>query len=339
MIQNSEDNQSVNPPLISVIILTYNQEKFISKTLESVLSQHTNFKYEVIVAEDFSSDKTGEICREYENKYPEQIRLHLGKENVGAHHRFLEAVQLAKGKYIGLCEGDDYWTDPDKLQMEYEVLEKHADCPGVHTKVIYVDDKDEIIGESDLVPEGANTVSFDYLVQKNAIHTCSFMFRKSIFNETADSILRSSPVSDYALFLIAAINGDIYYINQITGAYRKEVGVTTSWKHKEYIKCRLAVYSLIEKYLDVKGHKAAIHVAKQFQYFHLFSIQGKEKGRISRCQYLLFLFWYTFLSSIFPPQIRVHEIGVIDVIRLVFKSRFRIKKRRNCLRTGGDQQR
>ena len=113
--------------LLSVVTITYNHEKFITKTIEGVLMQQVNFPIELILAEDCSTDNTRAICRRYAEQYPELIRLITSESNVGAVANERRAMLAARGKYIAFCEGDDYWTDPLKLQKQVGFLESHPD--------------------------------------------------------------------------------------------------------------------------------------------------------------------------------------------------------------------
>jgi len=117
-------------PIVSVLVQTYNHEKYIGKCLDSILNQKTNFDFEILVGEDCSSDSTREICVEYAKKFPEKIRLFLHKKNnkikvngiaTGNFNAFYNFYN-AKGKYIAFCEGDDYWVDPLKLQKQIDFL-------------------------------------------------------------------------------------------------------------------------------------------------------------------------------------------------------------------------
>lgn len=110
-------------PLVSVVSITYNHERFISKMIEGVLMQQTSFPIELIVAEDCSTDLTRDIILEYQNRYPELIRVIMSESNIGAVANEKRAILAAKGKYIAFCEGDDYWTDPFKLQKQIDFLE------------------------------------------------------------------------------------------------------------------------------------------------------------------------------------------------------------------------
>lgn len=98
-------------PIVSICTITYNHEKFIEEALDSFLMQETNFPFEIVVDDDCSPDATAEIIKKYMQKYPNIMNVRLREKNVGSMQNFLENMQRAKGKYIALCEGDDYWTD------------------------------------------------------------------------------------------------------------------------------------------------------------------------------------------------------------------------------------
>lgn len=114
-------------PLLSVVTITYNHAPYIAKCIEGVLMQKVNFPMEFIIADDCSTDETRSICEEYAAKYPGLIRLVFPKSNIGAVMNEQQAFLTAKGKYIATCEGDDYWTDPLKLQKQVDFLEAHPD--------------------------------------------------------------------------------------------------------------------------------------------------------------------------------------------------------------------
>ncbi|WP_243349656.1 glycosyltransferase [Parabacteroides sp. FAFU027] len=110
-------------PIVSVCMITYNHEKYITQAIESIVSQKCNFPIELIIGEDCSTDDTRRICIEYQDKYPQIIRLLLPDSNLGVMGNFTETIMESKGKYIALCEGDDYWTDELKLQKQIDFLE------------------------------------------------------------------------------------------------------------------------------------------------------------------------------------------------------------------------
>ena len=119
-----------NTPLVSVRCITYNQQSFIAQTLDGFLSQETDFPFEVIVHDDASTDKTADVIREYEKKYPKIIKPIYETENqYSKNDDSLDKIvdSACKGKYIAFCEGDDYWIDPLKLQKQISFLEKNLD--------------------------------------------------------------------------------------------------------------------------------------------------------------------------------------------------------------------
>ena len=112
---------------LSVGILTYNQARYVRQCVDSVLTQEVNFDYEIIVGDDASTDGTQEILQEYAARYPQKFVLLLGEKNAGISVNYQKVLEACKGKYIALCEGDDYWTDAHKLQKQVDFLETHPD--------------------------------------------------------------------------------------------------------------------------------------------------------------------------------------------------------------------
>jgi|GEM_PF-239436 len=112
-------------PLVSVLVTTFNQEEYISRTLESILTQECSFCFEVIVGEDCSTDRTRAICEEYREKYPDKMVLCLNKQNKGLIKNYFDIFLKARGKYLADCGGDDYWLSPHKLQQQVDLLEKY----------------------------------------------------------------------------------------------------------------------------------------------------------------------------------------------------------------------
>lgn len=117
--------------MVSVVLISYNAEKYIKEAIESVVAQKVNFKYELLLADDCSKDNTLNIMKEYEKKYPEIIRILKREHNLGATRNQLDASLQSKGKYITLLEGDDYWISEDKLQRQVDFLEEHPKYSGV----------------------------------------------------------------------------------------------------------------------------------------------------------------------------------------------------------------
>jgi len=123
IIQNWKGD--INTPLVSVCTITYNHEKYVAEALDSFLMQETDFSFEIVIADDCSPDKTAEVIKQYMKKYPHIIKDHLREKNVGMVINFTENIKRANGKYIAICEGDDYWTDTLKLQKQVDFLEEN----------------------------------------------------------------------------------------------------------------------------------------------------------------------------------------------------------------------
>lgn len=119
-------------PLVSIIVTPYNQEKYIGKALDSLLSQNCRFSYEILVGEDCSTDNTRKICIEYADKYPDKIRLFLNEHNKGLINNYFDLIDNARGKYLADCGGDDYWISNEKLKIQTEILEKYPEVSMVY---------------------------------------------------------------------------------------------------------------------------------------------------------------------------------------------------------------
>ena len=111
---------------VSVCMIAYNHQEFISQALDSILQQKTNFPFEIIIGDDNSKDDTGKICRAYAAKFPGQIKYFHREKNMGMMPNMIDILNCCDGKYIALCEGDDYWTDEKKLQTQADFLETIA---------------------------------------------------------------------------------------------------------------------------------------------------------------------------------------------------------------------
>ncbi len=175
-------------PLLSIVTITYNHEPFIAKTIEGVLMQQVNFPIEFIIAEDCSTDGTRRICQEYAERYPELIHLITSENNVGAVANERRAMLAAKGKYIAFCEGDDYWTDPLKLQKQVDFLEAHPEYSVTfhrcrHYNVETEEYKDDACGNlfTDKTVEGVD-ITIKMFFEKWITQPLTMVYRASMFD-------------------------------------------------------------------------------------------------------------------------------------------------------------
>lgn len=225
------NNKPVNAkrPLVSVCVQTYNHESYIATCIESILAQRTNFEFELIIGEDESTDATREICKKYASENPDKIRLFLrsnadkisinGKKT--GRYNFTENLKAARGSYIALCDGDDYWTDKSKLQRQADFLEKHTDysiCFHKTDKVVEGRQKPDFLNE--FTP---STSTAAFLARGNYIRPLACMFRNNLHEHFPQFIYKAA-VADYVLHLHNASFGKIKYFDEVMGAYRIHSG-------------------------------------------------------------------------------------------------------------------
>ena len=207
---------------VSVIILAYNQEKYIAQAIESVLMQNTDFPFEVIIHDDASTDSTAKIIRFYQNKHREHIHAILQSENqyTKSHWGLLAALyKRAHGKYIALCDGDDFWTDTDKLQKQVDFMEIHPNCSISCHKVLYHFEDKEVDDYEFPDITGNKILSKDELYGKYISATCSIMFLNEKIVEL-DDFLTGFLVGDLPIVYFYLNIGDMGYLDQRMATYR-----------------------------------------------------------------------------------------------------------------------
>ncbi len=216
---------------VSVCITTYNHEPYIAQAIQGALRQETDFSYEVIIGEDDSADNTRAIVKSYAERYPRQIRLLLNdRANViyidgrpTGRWNLVNTLAHARGQYVALCEGDDYWTSPHKLAKQVSFLDTHLECAVCfhNIKVIYEDESHE---PHTHCPTDQKEISgLEDILKSNFIPTCSVMFRRGVVRELPDwyYLVR---MGDWPLHLMNAKKGKIGYIDQVMGVYRVHSG-------------------------------------------------------------------------------------------------------------------
>jgi glycosyltransferase involved in cell wall biosynthesis len=222
-------------PLVSVCVQTYQHSKYIKECLDGILMQKTEFPFEVIVGEDDSSDGTREICIEYAKKNPDKIRLFLRdrkltqlKDKEGNLVRRLNGIftrMSARGFFIALCEGDDYWTDPNKLQKQVSEMRKFPRCD---------------ISFHPVIKQIMNSHEKDVIDFRRATHNCIFDLKNVIiggggFCSTASLLIKTdthnkylphllnAPAGDYFMQVFGSLNGGALYIDEVMAVYRRNV--------------------------------------------------------------------------------------------------------------------
>lgn len=218
----------MNEIMVSIICNAYNQESYIADAIESFLMQKTEFAFEILIHDDASTDRTADIIREYEKKYPTLVKPIYQMENQyskGGIGKF--QYPRVKGKYVAICEGDDYWTDSHKLQKQVEQLEKHPECDMCAHTAIAVDaetkkvlrkispsSEDRILTTEEVILGGGGYVATNTLMYRARLLADTRQFRKFLN-------------LDYSLQIQGALRGGIFFIHDCMAAYR--VCAKNSW--------------------------------------------------------------------------------------------------------------
>lgn len=211
-------------PLLSIKCLTYNHEKYISQALDGFLMQKTNFPFEIVVHDDASTDKTAEIIREYEKKYPNiikpiyELENQYSKPGISINDIILPYL---RGKYIAICEGDDYWIDENKLQMQVDFLENNPEYGMCYTKARQYNQKEMFFYKKSF---GSGFVGFEDLLKNgNRIPTLTTVYRKDLLDRYQKEIQPNNKgwlMGDYPMWLYFSHESKIKFIEVVTSVYR-----------------------------------------------------------------------------------------------------------------------
>lgn len=253
-IEISDSNSLPRSPLVSVIMLAYRHERFVAQAIEGVVNQQCSLSFELIIGEDCSPDDTGEIVKRYQRRYPGIIRILTAQENVGMHDNSARCLAAARGEFIAFCEGDDYWHEPRKLQMQVEVMTTSPSMTLCHT------DYDRIIGfrlkknrhSAAPSPYLAEGNAYKNLLQRWSVITATSMYRADVVRSFEKSQFnnRNWPFSDYNLALYASTRGGVAYLPISTAAWRKVTGSATNDTPSRMLKMRIASLACREAFMD-----------------------------------------------------------------------------------------
>lgn len=222
-------------PKLSVVIMTYNHAPLIAKALDGALMQKVDFAYEIVVGDDRSTDGTTEIVLDYQKRHPEKIRVLLATENLGKYtgngrFNLIRVLEACRGEYLAILEGDDYWTDPEKIQLQVQYLDHNSTCAICHHRVDYV-----------VWPSGEKIREFPppryrapqrdprTLAMFNYVQTCSAVFRRK-WLPPLDEGIQSLKLADWPLFVLMNQRGWIGYLDRTMAHYR--VHANNCWNNR-----------------------------------------------------------------------------------------------------------
>jgi len=272
--------------MVSVCCITYNHEKYIAQALDGFLMQKTNFKFEILIGEDGSTDDTKKIIEDYCNRYPGLVQLISHSPNKGAIRNQIDILGRAKGKYIAMCDGDDFWTDPTKLQKQVDFLENNEDyvicCH--YSKVI--DDYDNLV----YVKDAPVSLEFQYndvlLGKREETRICSLMIRN--IAEAKGALEKSWFLDAYGadtLFKLSALANTgkkIYVLPEVMACYRLHTG---------------GIWSMIDP--KVRKSRMVSDFNLTIKNFKYSSLQKRQLFKIYLKQYFLFDIRYLKFNNAF----------------------------------------
>jgi glycosyltransferase involved in cell wall biosynthesis len=256
---------------VSVLMITYNHERFIAQALDSVLMQQVDFGYEIVIGEDCSTDATRAILLDYKKKYPDIIRVLLPEKNLGMLGNFAATLDECRGDYIALLDGDDYWTSPDKLQRQVDYLDHHPECSACfHNALVVHDDapeRDHLFHEP---PLQKPFYDLQDIVSSHFIPVCSTVFRARLFSSFPEWYA-GMPMQDWPLHILNAEHGTYGYIDDVMAAYRVHGG--SAWS----VRSRLAVLDkTIYACHTVKGYLGGRYARNIGRLIREFEIEAAE---------------------------------------------------------------
>lgn len=212
--------------MVTVRVLTYNQEKWIRQTLDSILAQETDYPFEVIIGEDHGTDGTRAICQEYADKY-ENVTLLPSEKNLGLIGNWANCIKHSRGKYLMGCAGDDWWHNPHKIQMQVDFMEAHPECVLCHTEMDEFNEntkellKNAKLSRGIIPPQGK--IQKEILAGKEYITAVTMCVRRDAMEKYVpyeEFARRRFPREDWPTLLILAAHGEIRYLPVSTATYR-----------------------------------------------------------------------------------------------------------------------
>jgi glycosyltransferase involved in cell wall biosynthesis len=286
----------IENPLVTICTLTYNQESFIKQTVESLLMQETDFEFEVIISDDGSTDSTVEIIKDLITSHEKGYRIKLlAHENMGVLPNYIYTFKQCRGKYVAFCEGDDYWTDPKKLSIQVEFLEKNPDysiCFHQVNKIF----EDDVVGKAP-TEEEENTFVLKDLAKSPLMYTPSVMMRAEHMN--LPKWYEEAPLFDYPLQMMVAKKGKIKYLPLNMANYRVGTGIWTTGKGSGQMKKLEKLIYLLQREFSDNDEIYSILSQRKDEYTHIIS-------------------QHEFYLSLYNQTADLSKISFVTTIKLLF---------------------
>ncbi|GAK50576.1 glycosyl transferase, family 2 [Candidatus Moduliflexus flocculans] len=277
-----------NTPKVSVQITTYNRERYIVQAIESVLMQQTDFEFEIVVGDDFSTDRTRMILQQYADAFPQKIVLLFHPQHIGLMSNFMVTYQQCRGKYIAFLDSDDYWTDPQKLQKQVTFLDQHPEAVMCAHWVEIIDEEGGEIIKRYGLPEkrGPQTLkpfytADDILGDGLFFHISSAMCRK-VFTELPGWLTGLEIENDFALPLLNDPYGHLVFLDETMGVFRAHhQGICSGEMPFTNLQRAERAWLLVGKHLGLNRRESFRRGCSKFVYIELCRLH-QANGRIAR---------------------------------------------------------
>lgn len=250
---------------VSVLIVTYNHEKYVERAIQSALDQKTNFDYEIVVGEDSSPDKTREIIASLQNQHPDKIRLLPPTDRLGMNRNYIRTLQECDGEYVAMLDGDDYWTCDTKLQKQVDFLDSHPECVMCIHRVTEISEPEgeELWVKPELSYEEITTIKD--LLFVNYIPNCSALFRNGITIDMPEGYDELG-IPDWPMHILNAQHGHIGYIKETMAVHtRHSAGMWSKLDNTHMLREDIKCYDYVRPYLDTKYHE---YLRRGASYYH-----------------------------------------------------------------------
>ncbi|MEO5564071.1 MAG: glycosyltransferase [Chitinophagaceae bacterium] len=254
--------------IVSICMITYNHQDYIAGAIESIMAQQTNFTIEIIIGEDNSKDRTRQICNDYAQKFPGVVKLIPSEKNVGMMKNFIRTLAQCNGKYVAFLEGDDYWTDPYKLQKQVDFLEKNTEYSLCFHNAIVKSTKKGIEGEWPFhKKKQQDTFETADLLRQWFVPSASAMFRNY-----PDFVLpdwfQHCKSGDIPFILLLSLKGRLKYLDEIMSVYRvHDQGISSTHIGYDKVIAMIFIYENFNVYTNYKfGDKIREAIVYEINY-------------------------------------------------------------------------
>jgi glycosyltransferase involved in cell wall biosynthesis len=262
---------------VSVLVVTYNHARFVREALESAIAQRLPQRFEILVSEDCSTDGTREIVQAYADSHPDLIRLLLSERNVRSNEVVARGFRAARGQYVALLDGDDYWASNDKLRAQVAFLDARPDFTICFHNVQVVDERSQSTGRLWNAPGQPEVSGLQDLLRGNFIATSSVVYRRASVTEIPRWYDQFFPVTDWPLHVLYAREGRIGYLDRTLGAYRLHGGgLFSTLGEREKLEANADFYRRLRAFSP--GPLAAEVARGQRDYFFGWAEEFRRRG-------------------------------------------------------------